>query len=151
MVIVKLQGGLGNQMFQYAAGKALAVRLRTGFKIDTEFLLDRTPRENFVFRDYDLDIFSLHADVATKSNTAKYKNPPKTKFGQYISLIGKKLSPYRYYYEPHFHFDEKVFELPEDCYLDGYWQTPKYFEAIESDIRNDFNFKDPLPTGSVPL
>lgn len=151
MVIVKLQGGLGNQMFQYAVAKALAAHLHTGFKIDTEFLLDRTPRENFVFRDYDLDIFSLKADVATKADTAKYKNTPQTKLGSYISLIGRKLSPYRYYYEPHFHFDEAVFQLPSDCYLDGYWQTPKYFQAIENDIRKDFSFKDPMPEASVPL
>ncbi len=48
MIIVRLMGGLGNQMFQYAAGRALACRHQTILKLDTAFLSknhdDCTPR-----------------------------------------------------------------------------------------------------------
>src|ERR1044071_8962590 len=137
MVIVKLQGGLGNQMFQYAAGKSLARHLGTNYKLDLEFLLDRTPRKNFVYRDYDLDIFSLEAVVASEKETVRFKKLPKNKLQTAAALLRNKLSPAKYFYEPHFHFAPQVFELPRHCYLDGYWQTPKYFGAIEQEIRDD--------------
>ncbi|WP_276133808.1 alpha-1,2-fucosyltransferase [Polluticoccus soli] len=151
MIIVKLQGGLGNQMFQYAIGKSLAKHLGTSFKLDVEFLLDRTPRENFVFRDYDLDIFSLQAPVATKAETLKFKKTPGNKLETAVTLLRNKLSPVRYFYEPHFHFVPQVFELPRNSYLDGYWQTPRYFESIEQEIRNDFGFKDQIIDTSKEL
>jgi hypothetical protein len=151
MVIVKLQGGMGNQMFQYATAKALARHLATDFKMDLEFLLDRSPRENFVYRDYDLDIFSLEAPVASKSETLKFKKLPENKLQTALYLLQNIVRPWKYYYEPHFHFAPQVFELPRHCYLDGYWQTPKYFQSIEQEIRNDFRFREPVIAASQEL
>lgn len=151
MVIVKLMGGLGNQMFQYAAGKALARHLNTEFKIDLEFLLDRTPRENFVYRNYDMDIFDIAPTVATKKETKKYTVAPSGAFEKMIAVIRARIAPHNYFFEPHFHFTPDFFKQPENCYLDGYWQTPKYFEAIENEIREDFRFKEPVQPASLEL
>lgn len=151
MVIVKLMGGLGNQMFQYAAGKALATRHNTGFKLDVEFLLDRTPRENFVFRDYDLDIFSMTPEIASKKDTEKYLQASSGKLNEVVTLVRRKVFPYRKFYEPHFHFAPEFFDMPKDCYLEGYWQSPKYFESIESEIRRDFSFRESIMDISAPL
>ena len=52
-------GGLGNQLFQYAFGRCLATQWNTDLVLDLDFLLDRTERDNFVFRDFDLDLFRL--------------------------------------------------------------------------------------------
>jgi hypothetical protein len=57
MIVVKLQGGLGNQMFQYAVGRELQRRNGGEFALDLTQLLDRFPRTNTVVRDYNLDIF----------------------------------------------------------------------------------------------
>jgi len=146
MVIVKLIGGLGNQMFQYALGKSLSSRLGTDFKLDLNFLLDRTPRENFTYRDYNLDSFILKEKRATTEETKKYTQPAPTDiFGKLAYKVRQSISPYKYFYEPHYHFTPEVFDLPKDCYLEGYWQSPKYFESVEKELRQDFRFREPLP------
>src|ERR1044072_6239675 len=59
MIVVKLMGGMGNQMFQYAFGLNIARKTNSALKFDLNFLLDRSSRENFVFRDFDLEIFTI--------------------------------------------------------------------------------------------
>jgi hypothetical protein len=65
MITVRLAGGMGNQMFQYAVGRSLALKYDTSLLLDTTYLLDRTPRPNFTFRDYDLDVFCIQAKTAS--------------------------------------------------------------------------------------
>jgi hypothetical protein len=43
--------------------------------------------------------------------------------------------------ERHFHFDPRILDLPGNVYLDGYWQSEKYFKDIESIIRSEFIVK----------
>ncbi len=59
MIIVMLQGGLGNQMFQYAAGRALAIRNNTNLKIDLSFLKKGVLGENVDYRNYGLNNFCI--------------------------------------------------------------------------------------------
>ena len=59
MVIVRLRGGLGNQMFQYALGKRLAKQLKTSLKLDLTTLLRVKRKEGFTKRDYQLHIFNV--------------------------------------------------------------------------------------------
>jgi len=145
MIIAKLMGGLGNQMFQYAFGKKLAVLNNTPLKLDTSFLLDRTPhKEFFVFRDYDLDIFNLQVEIANKREVALLTKRLPIKIPDKIlnKFIGIKNS---YIIEPHFHFSEKCNSAPDNSYLEGYWQSEKYFSSISEQLKNvDFTFKNPL-------
>jgi len=57
MIYVRLKGGMGNQMFQYALGLQLAEQLGTRLKLDVSNLLYRNKPEGFVYRNYDLDVF----------------------------------------------------------------------------------------------
>ncbi len=138
MVIVKLQGGLGNQMFQYAAGKALAVKYQTSLKCDLNFLLDRT-LHNVVFRDYDLDIFPNIS--FPPANDAEIRSlTQKSNIDLINRIIRRTIGIQSYYKELSFAYNKNFEKLPSSVYLNGYWQSEKYFKSIEADIRKDFSF-----------
>lgn len=134
MITVRLQGGMGNQMFQYACGRALAMRNNTSVQLDTTYLLDRTPRKHFTFREYDLDVFNVQAEVVSRK-----------KYFWHIVLhrIKNKLLKPRGV-ERYFEFDPSVSSLGPTATLEGYWQSPRYFSEIQDTIRKDFTLKDPL-------
>lgn len=121
-VVVKLQGGLGNQMFQYATGLAIARRTNSQLILNLSFLLDRSPRPDFVFRDFDLPIFKLAPDCQVARDGSAY---------------AKSLQSVT---EKHFHFDPEILALGPNVYLDGYWQSPRYFESILDEVRQSFQF-----------
>jgi hypothetical protein len=142
MIIIKLMGGLGNQMFQYAFGRSLSRRIDMPFKLDLNFLLDRKPRENFVFRDFDLPIFRCDLEIATKEDITQTLGRSIFQFKQVNKILPVAFR--KYYTERHFHFDENILQLGKSIYLEGYWQSYRYFQNIESEIRNDFKIEDNL-------
>ncbi|HSZ71254.1 MAG TPA: alpha-1,2-fucosyltransferase [Cytophagaceae bacterium] len=147
MIVVKLQGGLGNQMFQYALGKAMAKIHRSSFTLDLDFLLDRKLDKgpNFVFRDYDLDVFAMSPVIAKTGQEVKYSHPS---FLDKLSSCFKNRTVYK---ESFFQFDQKVLSVKPDVYLDGYWQSARYFETIEKELRTDFTFVHPIEKESHAL
>ena len=119
-VVVKLQGGLGNQMFQYATGLALARRTQSQLILDQSFLLDRTPRPDFTYRDFDLEIFNLRPDCQIARDGSAYART--------LRCVTEK----------HFHFDPEIEKIESNCYLDGYWQSPRYFAEVMEEVRQSF-------------
>ena len=137
MIIVKLIGGLGNQMFQYATGRSLAVKHKTVLKLDLSFLLDRTPRENFTYRTYELDVFNIQGNIASPSEINRFV-PNGINIFNYIK---RKLKLTKVITESHLNSYEDVLSAPDNSYLDGYWQSEKYFKDIRGIIRSDFSLK----------
>ncbi|GAG89052.1 unnamed protein product [marine sediment metagenome] len=123
MVIVHLMGGLGNQMFQYAAGRRLAYVLGAELKLDiSEFDVDK-------LRTYALGAFNIQEHFATAEEVAAFTI---SKRGILDRLVKRMLRipfnpPATHIKEKHFHFDSSVLSLNDDVYLDGYWQSEKYF------------------------
>lgn len=151
IIIVKLMGGLGNQMFQYAAGKALALKNDCELKLDVEFLLDRTNKpKNFIARNYDLDIFKLQVAIATSEEIKKIIPQKQSRV---LSKILKPIFGFsgNYLKQPGFGFYNNFFEHSCPLYLDGYWQSEKFFKRFEPVIREDFEFKYPIPEQSLQL
>lgn len=144
MIIVKLKGGMGNQMFQYALGRALSLKYNTSLGFDLSFLLDITPMLNFTFRDYDLDVFNIKADIVHSHKIPLVNRIFKGKIGRIFDYarvllnLNKGVEKYPW-------FNSSVLNIGPNAYLDGYWQSPKYFEGFEDIIRQDFTIKNKLP------
>jgi len=133
MIIVKLIGGLGNQMFQYALGRQLAE------KHHGELLLDISAFENhYKLHRYSLNHFNIDEKIVSQADLDKFKPSGLNKITD--KLFGKT-DKYQTIKELHFHFDPKILDLPDDIYLDGYWQSERYFKSIETIIRKNFTLK----------
>jgi hypothetical protein len=72
MIIAELKGGLGNQMFQYAVGSQLASKNNTCLGLDVTQLLDRTPRADFTFRNFELDVFNAPLYIASERDISVF-------------------------------------------------------------------------------
>ncbi len=144
MVIVRLRGGLGNQMFQYAFGKRLAKQLNTNLKLDLTTLLRVKHKTGFTKRDYQLHIFNVEEDFLVKPGFINFLN--KFRLHVLVELVkGIKLLPYKKIKESTFTVDQNLIDNPpNDTLYTGYWQSEAYFKYAESELRKDFEFKDAL-------
>ena len=82
MIIIRLEGGIGNQLFQYATGKALALRLNTEIILDISSL--NRINSNITKREYELFNFQIDSNLYSKSFLTSFK------FSQFFpsSIIG---------------------------------------------------------------
>lgn len=128
MIITKLIGGLGNQMFQYAAGRSLAHANNTQLKLD---ISGYNNQKGITPRSYMLDIFNIQSNYANKTEIYKFR-------GNNILLRIFKMNPY--IMEKQFYFDPKIHIVKDNSYLDGYWHSEKYFKNIEQIIRQEFTY-----------
>ena len=71
MIIVKLIGGLGNQLFQYAVGRCLSHLHNTELKLDRTYL-DADPSGAYVKRDYELDVFTINPVFASREDVKPF-------------------------------------------------------------------------------
>jgi hypothetical protein len=134
-------GGLGNQMFQYAAGLRLAMRRNTTLKLDLTFLLDRTPQENFVFRDFDLSIFNPAEVKATSREVRKFRRLAERGSRSLVEKISDKFTKRLYFKEKSPIFQPEVLDLPDETYLEGFFQNELYFSDIAKLIGELFRLR----------
>lgn len=130
---MKITGGLGNQLFQYALGRAISLRLGCELVLDTSFY----PKQ--ALRRYELDKFNIKARLATTTELRKAGAG-----SHFIARIVRKLGLTSVLYANYIKelesikYVSKIDECTAGCYLDGYWQNPKYFEAYKKEICEDF-------------
>lgn len=137
MIIVQLKGGLGNQLFQYAAGLSLAAYHGTIVKVDIAEL-NRKDAEIGTIRGFDLQQIRLAPGIATEAEISERR--PQTLPAR---LSDKLKPPHRrqVYKEVNFRFDTHFFEAGSNIYLKGYRQSERYFKPIEMIIRDGFALK----------
>ncbi len=102
MIVAKLRGGLGNQLFQWATGYGLAQKLKVPLYLD----LSVYSRNNA--RQFELANIGLPVQVATEIHEAEARSA-------------------NVYRQPFYHFDPEFARLKSPCFLRGYFCSEKYF------------------------
>ncbi len=143
-IISKITDGLGNQMFQYATGFALARRLNAEFYIDKSWF-DRKVGKGKIKRSFALDKFpELSLKLATPEMCQKLGyTPPPQGLAKLVNKILKKKNKPRvssYVGEPSFQFWPGFLDLKSDTYLEGFWQSEQYFVSVKTEIQKEFTF-----------
>lgn len=139
-VAARMLGGLGNQLFQYAAGRALALRLGARLILDgtprpgpaRPFVLDRYPIDVEIVRDapgkLHLRYFRLPGPLGRQLTDAFHRRVPRT-----YRLGGHRFNIFNesreWLYDPQFE------KFSGSVYLNGYWQSYRYFENAADPIR----------------
>lgn len=139
-VISRLFGGAGNQLFQYAAGRALADQLGCDLVLDSRYVAGSQDRG---------DCFEHFANARFRRDAAL---PPAKSDGLLRYGVWRAFgrSP-RIYREKELGFDPALLDLPPDTYLHGYWQSEQYFAAIADQLREDLHFSSPLDTANAEI
>ncbi|MBE6534667.1 MAG: alpha-1,2-fucosyltransferase [Ruminococcaceae bacterium] len=142
MIVIKLWGGLGNQMFQYAFGYSLAKSTNQELKFDCSFYANQPTYTG----KRDVEIASLAI-----SDIDKFVPNKRIRFlsNRYCGAILRHFPPFfipagagmMYIKEPlHKYINNLHHE--KSVYYDGYWQTSKYFKDYRNDLLKLFLPKD---------
>lgn len=136
MVVVYLQGGLGNQLFQYAAGRRLAVRHGCDLVINPYWF--GNPKERETRRDLELYDFNVKARVANGFEQKLWRLMH-TRLG---GLWGRLFSMSRLH-ERGVDRRREFAVAPDNSYLVGFWQCEDYFSEIREIILDEFTLSSP--------
>ncbi|MCX6985034.1 MAG: alpha-1,2-fucosyltransferase [Lentisphaerae bacterium] len=134
MVIATLTGGLGNQMFQYAAARAVAHRNGVALKLDVSAYAEDPKRS------YALGYLNVPQVFASPEDIAQFTGLTK-KIGARLFRVFPSLRPKcrsSVVLERHFHFDPAILRLHGNVLMSGNWQSEKYFQDIRSIIQKEF-------------
>ena len=130
MIIVRLNGGLGNQLFQYAAGRSLAIKNNDILQLDVSGYRNQlSPKQ--IYRNLDITDFRITAREADSETISRIKNPLGS-VSKILRGIEQKIFS-RYYVDWH----PEVLNQSGDTYLDGYFQTERYFQDHKEVILNE--------------
>jgi len=141
MIVVKLIGGLGNQMFQYALGKKLALKNNHELLLDCSFFNEagtHTPRH------YELDVFRLKTAIASEEQLALFKSKGGSRIVQMLHRFFPIENKYRTFTERGHQFQPEVLNVTGNTLFIGYWQTELYFSDIRTELLKEFEFTAPL-------
>jgi hypothetical protein len=130
MIITRIVGGLGNQLFCYAAGKSLADRHHVPLHLDI------SAYDSYTLHPYRLNQFKINAEP-TKSINRK-----RSLLKKVLPYLPKMTTPDLFTFaEKSLEFDETFLTLSDQTYLSGYWQSEKYFSNIIKNLREELQFK----------
>ena len=142
MIIGNLVGGLGNQMFQYACARALALDLNVPLKFSTDTFGVHIAHNGFELA----RVFGLKLDIAAGRDLGRMMGWVRSLPAARRALAKRPfslLAGRRFIGEPHFQYWPALRECARHGgYLHGYWQSERYFAGHAARIRADFSFRD---------
>lgn len=131
-VFVKFNGGLGNQMFQWAVGRMIKETT------DMDVFYDMSYFKKDYARPYQLDIFKLEPNFI-----GEFLTKIKLEFIWRLRSILKweKVFGITLYSEAQFNFDRNINKIKPNTFIEGFFQSEIYFKCVEDKLREDFKFK----------
>jgi len=142
VIISHLIGGLGNQMFQYAHGRAVSLAHDVPLRSDTRGFASYT-----VHNGYELErVFSVGSRQADDEDFKRVLGWRAPDLARRL-LLRRNLAGFRgknFIVEPQVSYWPRIVAVPDNCYFVGYWQTERYFTHVGASIRADFSFRQPL-------
>jgi hypothetical protein len=140
VIVVRLMGGLGNQMFQYAAARALAD------KAQCELLLDTREFSTYKLHAYGLEQFNIRARQATPSELVPW---PEWRHKIFMKL--PQLASSHWFIEKGLAYYADFFQSSNHIHISGYFQSEKYFTDIRAAIISDFVPSQPLDAKNLQI
>ena len=142
MIISRIKGGIGNQLFIYAASRRLSIKNKIDLVIDD---VSGFAYDNDFKRNYQLD----HFNISCRKATAIERLEPFSRIRRYIKRnLNRKLSfdKRNFIEEEGASFEDKFLRLQikDKLYLEGYFQSENYFKDVELEIREDFKINPPI-------
>lgn len=128
MIIIKVMGGLGNQMFQFAYGENLRCVNNLEVKYDVSYFLD-TPKGD-TLRDSFAELLGFTDIIATDAEIANVLKCDKKILNRLLSKLGCYRSSIR----------NEGDIIEDNCYLIGYWQSESFFANIKTEIQKKYDF-----------
>jgi len=140
MILLKLKAGLGNQLFEYAYARALAIRSNTELKLDLSWFENMSEKDTV--RTYDLGHYNIVAEIATPKDFPLRYN----KFYKFYKKVTGKIKR-DVFGENDFTFHPK-YAVPvsknKTVYAEGHFNSEKYFAEYGDIIRKELSLKEPL-------
>ena len=131
---IKLSGGLGNQMFQFATGYSVAKKNNVRLTLDLKYINKRQ-----LFNGFELEnVFNIYSKISFLNKQLNYKS---FNFSVILNIFEKSFYNFN---EPHYHYSKKILDLPKHSFLDGYWQSELYFKDYANEIREIYSFSPNL-------
>ena len=151
--VVRVKGGLGNQMFQYAFGKNLEIIHGIPVYYDLSSYLNPKLNDGGVYREFGLKFLNTTLNEATLNNK---KENLRNGIYRILPVKYKKKSIFEFkipiVMEPRFNFSPKIMALNKlGSYFDGYWQSPLYFLEVRNTIKSDLTSSTKLSDYSLEL
>ena len=153
MILVRIKGGLGNQLFQYACGRSLAIEKQTSLALDLSWFnsesahLPHAPREyllKYLNISPETDVFSINESNQLKIHFQLLNHPSPNLKTHFLRILEKTIPRYQNWswvqeHDP-FKYNPDIFSnTMENIFLDGYWQNEAYFVSHKQAILHEFS------------
>jgi hypothetical protein len=147
LILVRFTGGLGNQMFQYAFAKSIASKNNTELKFDVSLLGGDSNVKDLVVRHFDLDVFLLQEQWASKDEIVKFNGYDQPNLLQKVKYKIKRFSnKFPLIIQNGHDFNiEQIKGIGSSACIIGRWQSEDFFKENSETIKKAFDFSHFTP------
>lgn len=137
MITMRIKGGLGNQLFQYAVAYALSKRLNQPFQFDPTTSTMAT--WGYKLPELNVDVDDVVKDNELPPIISVIKNAFVNKVFRILNISKHKCNDYLYWIETRDEWQPEFFTIDaSNIYVDGYFQSEEYFKQFRDDLLRQY-------------